>query len=215
MAKKKAEKTGPEGPQGPDQPEAEVKDTKGIIDPEASKRGGEKEVAQNSDVIAIEQEKNADIPDEKAALPSFFVDKTENHRVTVDILTRKTDGRIVSIARTGLGLNYEQFDKLQHTEEWFEFTMPDYDAMANYRQKSAVYRREAESMLVDKLQLRNYLLVWHLKDWSMRDKNGEKVELEHDDDTSLTEDSIEKVYAMHTTILDVVLTIFEKDLLLT
>jgi hypothetical protein len=209
---KKDEKV-PEGAQGPQGEELEVKDAS-PMDEEDAKRSGDKEQAVNSDVVALEQEKD-DVPEDKVAPPSFFVDREENHRVEVDILTRKQDGRVVSVARTGIGMDYQQFDRLQYSQEWFEFTMPDYDQMANYRQKSAVYRREAESMLVDKIQLRNYLLVWHLKDWSLRGKDGKKVELEHDEDKSLKEVSIERVYAMHTTILDIVLTVFEKDLLLT
>jgi len=211
-AKKKDEKA-LEGAQGPQGAELEVKDAS-PMDEEDAKRSGDKEQAVNSDVVAMEQEKD-DVPKDKVAPPSFFVDREENHRVEIDILTRQKDGRVVSVARTGIGMDYQQFDRLQHSQEWFEFTMPDYDQMANYRQKSAVYRREAESMLVDKIQLRNYLIVWHLKDWSLRGKDGKKVELEHDEDKSLTEASIERVYAMHTTILDIVLTVFEKDLLLT
>jgi len=214
-AKKNTEKNEKalEGAQGPQGEELEVKDAP-PVDEDDAKRSGDKEQAANADVMAMEQEKD-DIPDEEGAAPSFFVDREENHRVEVDVLTRKQDGRVVSVARTGIGMDYKLFDKLYHSQEWFEFTMPDYDQMANYRQKSAVYRREAESMMVDKIQLRNYLLVWHLKDWSLRDKDGKKVELEHDEDNSLKEASIERVYAMHTTILDIVLTVFEKDLLLT
>jgi hypothetical protein len=205
---------GAQGAQGPQGEELEIKDSAPVTEEDA-KRSGDKEQAVNSDVVAMEQEKGEDVPEDKVAAPSFFVDREENHRVEVDILTRKQDGRVVSVARTGIGMDYKQFDRLLYSQVWFEFTMPDYDQMANYRQKSAVYRREAESMLVDKIQLRNYLLVWHLKDWSLQDKEGKKVELKHDDDGSLSEDSIERVYAMQSTILDIVLTVFEKDLLLT
>jgi len=216
MTAKKTDKVkkmeGLQGSQGVE--DQEIKDAP-PADEDDAKRSGEKEQAANSDVIAMEQEKGEDVPEDKVAAPSFFVDREENHRVEVDILTKKENGRVVSVARTGIGMNYKQFDRLLYSQVWFEFTMPDYDAMANYRQKSAIYRREAEAMLVDKIQLRNYLLVWHLKDWSLQDKDGKKVELEHDEDGSLTEDSIEKVYAMQSTILDIVLTVFEKDLLLT
>jgi len=216
MTAKKTDKVkkmeGLQGSQGVE--DQEIKDAP-PADEDDAKRSGEKEQAANSDVIAMEQEKGEDVPEDKVAAPSFFVDREENHRVEVDILTKKENGRVVSVARTGIGMNYKQFDRLLYSQVWFEFTMPDYDAMANYRQKSAIYRREAESMLVDKIQLRNYLLVWHLKDWSLQDKDGKKVELKHDEDGSLTEDSIEKVYAMQSTILDIVLTVFEKDLLLT
>jgi hypothetical protein len=63
--------------------------------------------------------------------------------------------------------------------------------------------------------MRNFLLVRHLKDWSFRDRNGEKVELLHKDNGALDDDSIKKVYSVPPTIIDVILTIFEKDILLT
>jgi len=69
-------------------------------------------------------------------------------------------------------------------------------------------------VLIDRLQMRNHLIVWHLKDWSLTDKDGKKVELTLDEEGALSDGSMEKVYALHTTVVDVAISILEKDLLL-
>jgi hypothetical protein len=86
--------------------------------------------------------------------------------------------------------------------------------MSTYRQRSSIYRREAQQVIVDKLQLRNFMLVWHLKDWNLTDEDGKKVALTLDSNGSLSEESLAMVYAISPTLLDVVMTIFEKDVLL-
>ena len=69
-------------------------------------------------------------------------------------------------------------------------------------------------MIVDRLNLRNFLLVWHLKDWNMTDEEGKKVDLMFDPNGSLSEESLAMVYALSPSLVDVVLTGFEKDILL-
>ena len=143
------------------------------------------------------------------------MESDKKHRIEVDVLCSKTDGKILSVARKGIGLDYKEFDYLDHTEEWFEFTSASYEDISTYRQRCGVFRAEAQQVLIDRLQLRNFLLIWHLKDWSLRTKDGKKVELTFDEDGSLDEASTKRVYTLHPTLIDVVLTIFEKDILLT
>jgi hypothetical protein len=182
-------------------------------DPDAEKRAGIKEIVANSEAMAVEG--NAQEP-EKDCLPSFFVKRTDRHTVEVDILSSKRDGRIMSVSRTGLGLDFSKdFPYLRHDKAWFEFSLPNYEDMSTYRQRSATFRKEAQQVIVDKLNLRNHLLVWHLKGWSLTDDKGNKVPLEHEDTGALNEDSVSRVYALNPTMLDVVLTLYEKDILLT
>lgn len=180
------------------------------------KRTGIKEIISNSDAIAIEKEKIEGQTEQKNALPSFFIDKVSRHRVEVDVLSSKENGSVMSVSRAGMGLDFvKDFDYLRHSAVWFDFTIPTYEDMSSYRTRCASFRREAGQMLVDRLQLRNYILVWHLKDWSLTGADGSKVELIHDADGSLNNESVQKVYSLHPTIIDIVLTVFEKDILLT
>jgi hypothetical protein len=182
---------------------------------EDAKRLGVKDVAQNADAMAIakkaEEDKNEEQP---PAAPSFFIDEEKHHRIEVDILCSRKDGQVLSVSRVGLGIDYDEFQYLTHVKEWFEFTIPTYEDMSSYRQRCGIYRAEAQQVLIDRLQLRNFMLVWHLKDWSLRTPDGKKVELVHDQNGSLGDESMKMVYKTHTTILDVVLTILEKDVLL-
>ena len=182
-------------------------------DPEAEKMGGTKEVAANSEAMAIEKEKG-EVAESKS-LPSFFVKKEDRHRVEVDVLSSTRDGRIASVSRVGLGLNFEkEFPYLRHDKVWFEFSLPTYEDMSTYRQRSASWKREAQQNIIDKLSLRNFILVWHLKDWSLTDEKGNKVVLENEDNGALTDESVARVYAVSPTLVDVVMTMFEKDILL-
>ena len=189
-----------------------------VVDIDAEKRGGVKEVAQNEEVIAMAQEKkvtgkSAEKPSVK---PSFFVKKSARQTVKVDVLTSLEDGRVVSVSRTGLGIDFEKdFPFMGHTVLEFTFSVPNYEDMSTYRQRSSVYRREAQQMLVDKISLRNFLLVWHLKDWNLTDKEGKKMELSHDKDGSLDGESMKSVFSVHPTILDIALAVLEKDILFT
>lgn len=185
------------------------------VDLDAEKRQGVKDAVANSEAIAVEKSK-ADVPSgEKAVRPSFFVKKTDRHRIEVDILSGKRDGRIMSVSRTGLGLNFEKdFTYLIHEVAWFEFSLPNYEDMSTYRQRSSVWRREAQQSVVDRLQLRNFMLVWHLKDWSLADEEGNKVKLEYEETGALTDECVARVYAVNPTLIDVVLTLLEKDVLL-
>jgi len=147
--------------------------------------------------------------------PSFFIEEGDRHRVQVDILYNPTNGQIVSISRSNLGLDFSAFTALKFSSEWFEFSIPSYEDMATYRQRSSSYRRDANKVLVDGIQLRNFLLVWHLKDWSMRDRAGQKVALDFAATGALSDESVKRVYKTLPTLVDVVLTILEKDILLT
>lgn len=175
------------------------------------KRTGIKESAIDAEAVAMEQNS---VPKEIEKLPSFFVEKGDRRKIEIDILSSKVDGKIVSISRTGLGVNFDDYPLLRHSVEWFEFSIPSYEDISSYRQRCAVYRKEAGQMLVDRLQLRNYMLVWHLKDWSLIGRDSQKVEIKHDIDGSLTDESLKKVYAIHPTIIDVVITTLEKELLI-
>lgn len=183
-----------------------------VADLEAEKRAGVKEIAHNADAIAAEKDKKTE---KIAAKPSFFVKKSSRHKVIMDVLTSKEDGRVVSVSKSGLGIDFiKDFPFMVHSELVFEFSIPNYEDMSSYRQRSAVYRREAQQVIVDKLQLRNFLLVWHLKDWNLMGEDGQKIALTFDVNGSLSDESLAVVYAMSPTLLDVVMTVYEKDILL-
>jgi hypothetical protein len=202
----------------PETPEETEPQEESVPLEEAESKTGIKEDGINQDAVDMaskEAEGKEPVPEEEQtqALPSFFVDEEDRLKVEVDILFDKSNGNLVSVSRKGL-LDEEDFDMLGYASEWFEFKPTNYEDMTNYRQRCSVFRRDAGRALVDPIALRNYLVVWHLKDWSMKDRQGEKVELKFNKEEALDDDSIKQVYKMNPTLLDVVLTLFEKDMMM-
>ena len=179
-----------------------------------AKRTGIKEAVVDSEGAIIKDKMGESITKGKEALPSFFVNKDDRRKVEVDVLFGKDDGKVVSVSRYGIGIDFSEFKFLSHRVVWFEFSVPSYEDMSTYRQRCGVYRREAGQILVDRLQLRNFLLVWHLKSWNLTDSEGNVVEIKLDTDGSLSEESLKKAYGVHASILDVVMTVYEKEILL-
>ena len=182
---------------------------------EAKVKTGITESAGMDDAQKIEVEES-----DEEVVPSFFVDEDDEdrYRAEVDVCVNPDTKRIVGVSRIGLGIDFENMKPLVHFREWFEFSIPSYDDVSTYRQRSLRFWREAQRALVDNSQLRSFLLTWHLKDWSLRDKQGEKIELEFDKDNPnrLSDECIAKVFSVKPpTLLDVVLTMFEKDVILT
>ena len=193
--------------------EEEVKEeVKEEVEKKQDEISGDRDVAKNDVGIAVA--KNTNVEKEKEVNPCFFVDSEEKYRIDVDILYDKKTGKILSVSRTGLGVDFSKFHFLGHITEWVEFTQPTYDDIANYRRAASSFNIDAERILVDPISLRNSLIIWHLKGWSLKDKEGNKVELEINESGSLVEDSLKSVYNLFPTFVDVIMTLFENEVLL-
>ena len=180
----------------------------------AERQTGNKLTAANVDALAGIQGLQA--PESSpGAMPSFFIQPTDRYRLELDVLFDPKTGRVNSISRRDLNLDFSQFQFFTHTVEWFEFSIPSYEDISIYRQRCAIYRKDAGKVLVDAIQMRNFLLVWHLKDWSLRDASGKKAELKQNSEGALDDDSMKKVNAVSPTLIDVILTNFERDVILT
>jgi len=172
-----------------------------------------KVASYNEDAISLVKNEEVDSTENKeVCFPSFFIKEDETQDVEVDILSNKDTGKILSVSRAGL-IDMEEFDYLFATSVKFTFTIPNYDDITKYRQQCRVFNREANKEIVDNVQMRNFYLVWHLSDWTLTDSKGKKVELEHEESGALKDSSVECVYKMPASLLDVVLTLFEKDIL--
>lgn len=167
--------------------------------------------------VAMQESSPADGAVESKAAPvspSFFVDESDRIRIAIDVIYDKDTGRPTGVSKTDIGIDFKEFEYLSHSEEWFEFSLPTYEDVTTYKQRSSTFRRDANGMVLDKIQFRNFLVVWHLKDWSLRDRKGEKVPLVHEKNGCLHDDSIAVVMKVPTGIMDLVLSQFEKDMML-
>jgi len=192
------------------QEELDVSEASASPSKEDLQRVGDTLAAQNSEGMAMAAEKEHP---EEFAPPMYFVEEDDRHRVEVDVLT-DSKGRVQSVSRVGLGIDFSDFKALRHSREWFEFSIPGYEDVAGYRQRSALYRPEAQVMMIEKMQFRNFLLVFHLKAWSLKGRDGSPAELSFDEGGKLDSESLGMVGKVHPIIVDVVLSSFEKDALL-
>jgi hypothetical protein len=193
-------------------PEEQVSDGEPEIREEIE---GTREVAKDAQGIAAAKVEAENLPEEEEKkYPSFFVETGKTHRINLDVLFDKKTGKMLSISRAGLGVDFSKFSHLGHTKEWVEFTQPTYDDIATYRQNASSFNEQAARILVDSVQMRNHLIIWHLKAWSLKDKNGNDVNLQHDDTGALSNESLKRVYELSPTFVDVMMTLFENEVLL-
>ena len=154
--------------------------------------------------------------DEKHEFPSFFVQNDDHIRIEIDVLFDKSNGRMINVHKHNPSFDYEAIngDAVGVRKEWFDFSPVTYDQLAGYKEQCNVYNRQFGGVLTDPVKLRSYLLVRHLKDWSLTDRNGEKVEITTDDSGNLDKESSKKVSNVHHSLLDKVITLFQQELMI-
>ena len=148
--------------------------------------------------------------DNEISYPSFFVEDDDRRRIEIDIYFDKESGRIVEIDRKG-DLEVARGIIYAKSTQWLEFSIPNFNDVSTYRQASAMWR--GEQMVVDHMIFRDFLMKRHLKAWSLRDRNGESIELEIEDDV-LSAKCAERIYKLSSGIIDTVMTFLQRDLLL-
>lgn len=184
--------------------EKEVEKNLGIIEGAVDKEVIDKEVAQVED-------KKEEIKEKR--IPSFFIKKDQKVRIDVDVLFKKDTGDIVSVTSADPGFDLSMLENIfDKYRIWVEFSMPDYNRMSTYRRQAS--RVHDNTLIVETNALRQFYLAFHLKDWNVTDDEGKKIELKHDPDGSLKSESIEKVGNISPVIMDVILTCFERKMLL-
>ena len=146
-------------------------------------------------------------------LPTLFVETTKRIRVTIEILFDPTDGKPLMIASIPAGKSENKLRYLKRSIEWMEFTHPSYDDMVNYRRICATYDKQLGQFVTDPMRLRLCFIRYHLSDWSLRGKDGKKVELNRTED-GLDGDAMIKVGEVTPALMDVAITEFEKETLL-
>jgi hypothetical protein len=180
----------------------------------AARMTGVKESARNViGVVAAKREvERGEVP-EVSALPKFFISESDRIRVEVLVLFNKKSGELLNIALKEFNIDLSKLTFLGSTVEWFEFTRPTYDELSSYRQKALLFDRQSGKMLVDPVRLRNFLIVFHLKTWSIRDNEGKPIELGFNG-AAMDAESLKAIDKLHPTMLDIVLSKFEAEILL-
>lgn len=94
----------------------------------------------------------------------------------------------------------------------FWFSRCPYDKYNRYRTRSMIYNSEDQNNTINELKLREFFLVFHLVDWNLTDEEGNKVKLKFDPNGALSDESLRLIYTLPNTLLDVVLTSYERKM---
>ena len=172
---------------------------------------GVKVVAANENAVAIAADKQE--AENSVELPALFVEHAKRIRITLEILFDPTDGKPLMIAAIPQGRSESKLTYLKRSIEWMEFTHPSYDDMVNYRRVCATYDKALGQFVTDPARLRLCFIRYHLADWSLRGKDGKKVELDKNEE-GLTGEAMMRVGEVTPALMDVALTEFEKETLL-
>jgi len=160
--------------------------------------------------------------------PVLHTKPDERIDIKVCIHYSKLDGSIMAINTSDITSNdwLRRYNVVGYREFTFTFTVPTYDRFADFRRASSVFSRELDGLVVDRLKLRNWYLVFHLvkTDYPLVDVDGNAVELvrraaDDDDDRAagiqpLTSESIDAVHRIKSAVLEVVLIAFERAAML-
>jgi len=155
-----------------------------------------------------------EVSEKKFLFPKIFVKEEELVDIQVEIIFNPSDGDIYSITQPGL-LNTDILSTLDVVTYTYKFRPVSYDDMQKYRRQASAYDANRNELIVNRLQLRNFFLINHLRETDMVDENGQPFKLEIDEESNnLSLDSISKIFQTTPALMDVVMTLFERKLLL-
>lgn len=175
----------------------------------------ENEVKKEEVQVVDAEVKSEKKEQKKSVRPKFFISNEERISVSIDVLFDKDDGSILSIFAVEDEVDSKKLTELLGLKRLkFVFTRPNYDKINRYRTRCSEYNNETKSMMVNHLRMRDFFIIYHLKDWNIEDENGNVIKLEFDPNGALSDDSLNSVYNLHPSILDAVLNNYEKLLLL-
>lgn len=146
--------------------------------------------------------------------PSYFITSESKKKVNINIICSPISGAILSIIPETFNIDYSKFPNLDVYKIWFEFTIPTYEQISNYRLNSGFYNPAAQRIVVDSNKMRLFFLKNHLKNWNLTDENGEEIKLNFDAIGCLNDESLDVVCNVFPTLIDIVLTYYEKNYLL-
>lgn len=144
--------------------------------------------------------------------PMFFIDSNE---ISIDVFVvyDSSNGTIISVS--GKEIDSALIEGIAQEKYTFFFTRPNYDDISKYRQLSMYWDNNSGKTVINPFKLRNLLILNHLKRWSgVVNENNEPIDLKLDIDDTLTTESLELVYSINSSIVDVLMTIFEQRAML-
>jgi len=169
----------------------------------------------NFDGISLkEQEGKTESNKPKVKFPKLFIDREELTEIKVDIVFDSEDGSVYSVTQSGM-VNTDKLEVLNFVTYTFKFRPICYDDMQKYRRAASFYAPQSGELVINRMMLRNLFLMNHLNETDMVDGEGNPVEITKDPETGIMDsETAEKLFRTLPALLDVVMTLFEKTLLI-
>ena len=150
----------------------------------------------------------------KKAAPRIFFKQDSRVEISINGYHNNDTGELAfAIPADDKDTNDDSFGELFTKVNYkFWFSRCPYDKYNRYRTRSMIYNSEDQNNTINELRLREFFLVFHLVDWNLTDEDGKKVELKFDPNKALSDESLKLIYTLPNTLLDVVLTTYEKKM---
>lgn len=163
--------------------------------------------------VAEKKEPEKKEPKKKAA-PRIFFKQDSRVEISINGYHNNDTGELAfAIPADDKDINDDSFGELFTKVNYkFWFSRCPYDKYNRYRTRSMIYNSEDQNNTINELRLREFFLVFHLVDWNLTDEDGKKVELKFDPNKALSDKSLKLIYTLPNTLLDVVLTTYEKKM---
>lgn len=163
--------------------------------------------------VAEKKEPKKKEPKKKAA-PRIFFKQDSRVEISINGYHNNDTGELAfAIPADDKDTNDDSFGELFTKVNYkFWFSRCPYDKYNRYRTRSMIYNSEDQNNTINELRLREFFLVFHLVDWNLTDEDGKKVELKFDPNKALSDESLKLIYTLPNTLLDVVLTTYEKKM---
>ena len=165
------------------------------------------------EAVAEKKEPKKKEPKKKAA-PRIFFKQDSRVEISINGYHNNDTGELAfAIPADDKDTNDDAFGELFTKVNYkFWFSRCPYDKYNRYRTRSMIYNSEDQNNTINELRLREFFLVFHLVDWNLTDEDGKKVELKFDPNKALSDESLKLIYTLPNTLLDVVLTTYEKKM---
>jgi hypothetical protein len=153
-------------------------------------------------------------PEKKKAAPKIFFKQDSKVEISINGYHNNDTGELAfAIPADDKNADDDSFgDLFTKVNYKFWFSRCPYDKYNRYRTRSMIYNSEDQNNTINELRLREFFLVFHLVDWNLTDEDGNKVELKFDPNKALSDESLKLIYTLPNTLLDVVLTTYEKKM---
>ena len=153
-------------------------------------------------------------PEKKRAAPKIFFKQDSKVEISINGYHNNDTGELAfAIPADDKNTDDDSFgDLFTKVNYKFWFSRCPYDKYNRYRTRSMIYNSEDQNNTINELRLREFFLVFHLVDWNLTDEDGNKIELKFDPNKALSDESLKLIYTLPNTLLDVVLTTYEKKM---